>query len=187
MRRIFIAFALIAIPAAGEAQSWCSSSRLNPTERTICSDRILGELDAELGALFARVGAGRRAEQNAWLRNERDACGTNIICIEDAYIDRIDVLNGRRLGGTPLAAQRRPWCGAARLNPTEATICADDTLADHDAAMEAVYGALRADPSDRSQIDWLREDRDACGTDLACISASYLRRIIVLGGRLRGQ
>lgn len=186
MSRALLILALIAFSSAAEAQSWCSSSRLNPTERTICNDRILGELDAELGALFARVGAGRRAEQNAWLRNERDACGTDIICIEDAYIDRIDVLSGRS-PAAPLAAQRRPWCGAAWLNPTEATICSDDTLADLDAAMEAVYGALRADPGDQSQIAWLREDRDGCGTDISCISASYLRRIIVLGGRLRGQ
>ena len=186
MRRILLAVTLIAFPALAEAQSWCSSSRLNPTEATICSDRILRDLHVQLGDLFARVGAGKRAEQSAWLRNERDACGTDIICIEDAYIDRIDVLSGRSLAPPPVV-QRRPWCGAARLNPTEATICADDTLADLDAAMEAVYGALRADPGDRSQIAWLREDRDGCATDIRCISASYLRRIIVLGGRLRGQ
>lgn len=185
--RIALALCIsILMPLVADAQSWCSSSRLNPTEATICSDRILRDLDVQLSELFARVGAGKRAEQSAWLRNDRDACGTNIICIEDAYIDRIDVLSGRSLAPAPVV-QRRPWCGSARLNLTEATICSDDTLADLDAAMEAVYGALRADPSDRSQIAWLREDRDGCGADISCISASYLRRIIVLGGRLRGQ
>ncbi len=52
--------------------------------------------------------------------------------------------------------------------------------------MEAVYGALRAADDDRSQIDWLRGQRDACGADTACIAAAYLRRIAELGARLRG-
>ena len=193
--------ALLAAPAA--AQPWCEAGGLNPTERLVCRDAILGELDAEMTAAYrAAYGDGAlSAEQRDWLTGRRDACGTDIFCIERAYGDRIAALRTAPPAPAPSpapvlapapppapapAAARRPWCGAARLNATERAICADDTLADLDAAMEAVYGALRAADADTAQIDWLRNRRDACGADADCIAAAYLRRIAELGARLRG-
>ena len=170
-----VLFALAALPAA--AQSWCSAANLNVTEQAICDDVILSDLDVEMAALYAQVKA---PGQRTWLRN-RNACGADIFCIESAYRTRIAEL--RAIRDTPVVALLRPWCGAARLNLTEQTICGNETLANLDAAMAAVYGAARA--RDPDQTGWLRGNRDACGTDARCIRAAYVQRIIQLGARLR--
>lgn len=174
----FLLLVPVALPVA--AQEWCNAAPLNRSEQAICADPILGDLDREMTALYLD-GPRDRAAQDRWLR-ERDRCGADIFCIEDRYRDRIAALSNR----TPVRrSDLRPWCDAARLNATEAVICSDETLADMDAALEAVYGAARASDSDAAQVHWLRERRDACGTDKLCIGNAYLRRIVELGRRLR--
>ena len=184
--------ALLALPSVAVAQPWCDAPGLNAAETVICQDDILGGLDADMNALWQQADrAALGPSQAAWLR-VRNACGSDIFCIERAYDERIGTL--RSTAGRPSqsaapaplpVADRRPWCGAARLNAAERTICGSDTLSNLDAAMEAVYGALRAERGDRSQNDWLTRRND-CGNDEACIAAAYLRRIGQLGGRLRG-
>ena len=182
---VFLTTAALALPAA--AQPWCDASGLNPTERAICNDPVLGRLDAELRELYDAVETEQVArEQRRWLSEERNTCGSDIFCIERAYDERIaelQALRGQRQERP--AGNLRPWCDATQLNPTERAICSDPLLADMDAALEAVYGSLRASDADRSQITWLREERDACGTSIDCIASAYLRRIVELGGRLR--
>src|ERR687896_15271 len=61
---------------------WCSAERLNPTERSICADRDLSRLDALLELVYGRTTARDDDDaQLAWLRSERDACGTDSLCI----------------------------------------------------------------------------------------------------------
>ena len=101
---------------------WCNAERLNPTERSICADRDLSRLDALLARTRGQVGRKRersedrrdaeprdqveqaprlpgadrhygRAAQLAWLRSERDACGTDSVCIARAYSARIGQLD----------------------------------------------------------------------------------------------
>ena len=193
MRRVLVA-ALLLLPVPAAAQPWCGARGLNSTEEAICRDDILGGLDADLNIIWE--GADRAAlgrSQADWIRL-RNACGPDIFCIERAYDQRIAVLRDAASGTAPpptsippaLTGDRRPWCGSASLNAAERTICGSDTLANLDAAMEAVYGALRAAPGDGSQNDWLLR-RNECGGDEACIAAAYLRRIGQLGGRLRGN
>jgi uncharacterized protein len=55
----------------------------------------------------------------------------------------------------------RSWCNAARLNPTERTICGHRDLSRLDALLELVYGRAAARSEDRAQVDWLRLERDA--------------------------
>ena len=191
MRRFLLPLLLL-LPFPAAAQSWCGAGGLNAAEEAICRDDILGGLDADLNAIWNRVDrAALGTSQEDWLRR-RDACGSDIFCIERAYDDRIAALRAVASSGAEPApppivqGDRRPWCGASRLNAAERAICASDTLANLDAAMEAVYGALRAAPGDRSQNDWLLR-RNECGGDEACIAAAYLRRIGQLGGRLRGS
>ena len=189
--RFFILMASCALwPGLASAQSWCSAANLNPTEATICSDDILRQLDVEMATLAHDIGPVIRNDQRAWLRDDRNACGTSLLCIEQSYVDRIAYLRAYEpVSEAPaytLTGQPRPWCRSSGLNAAERTICTNDTLSDLDAALEAVYGAARADPSDQSQIDWLA-DRNSCGSDAQCLSASYLRRIIWLGGRIRGH
>jgi uncharacterized protein len=77
----------------------------------------------------------------------------------------------------------RSWCNAARLNPTERTICGHRDLSRLDALLELVYGRAAARSEDRAQVDWLRLERDACGTDHLCIAQAYAARI----GQLHGS
>ena len=191
MRALVLVLSLAPFPAF--AQAWCSAGGLNATEQVICQDEILGDLDAELNAVWSRADRSALGPSQAdWLRR-RNACGPDLFCIERAYDQRIAALRDAAVATdlddpvveAPLA-ERRPWCGASRLNEAERTVCGSETLANLDAAMEAVYGALRAAPGDRSQNDWLARRND-CGADEACIAAAYLRRIGQLGGRLRGN
>ncbi|WP_281984413.1 hypothetical protein [Thalassorhabdomicrobium marinisediminis] len=177
--RMLIVLSLILPATMATAQEWCNSATLNPTERTICADPILGELDADLTRAY-RASDRDRAAQSRWLR-ARNACGTAIGCIEERYAERIAALRGAR----PVRSDLRPWCDGARLNPTEQTICRTETLADLDAALQAIYGAAQARDADGAQLRWLRDDRDACGTDTFCIGDAYLRRIMALGRQLR--
>ncbi len=177
--RLLAALALMILALPASAQSWCASSNLNATELAICTDPILGDLDAEMTALYQQ---NRLPDQRDWLRT-RNACGGNIFCIEDAYRNRIAVM--RAALATPPVLRLRPWCNSTRLNLTEQTICNTVLLANLDAALQATYGAARARGSDPEQVNWLRGRRDACGADIRCIRQAYVQRIIELGERLR--
>jgi hypothetical protein len=71
----------------------------------------------------------------------------------------------------------RPWCDAGALNPTERAVCSDRNLSRLDALLQLFYGAIRARDDDRAQLAWLREERDACGTDRPCIASAYAARL----------
>jgi hypothetical protein len=70
---------------------WCNAEHLNPTERSICTDRDLSRLDALLEVVYGRSTAHDDV-QLTWLRSERDACGTDRVCIARAYSARISQL-----------------------------------------------------------------------------------------------
>jgi len=73
----------------GRRPVWCSATTLGPTEAAICATPLLGHLDAELGALYQRAGPSLQAVQRQWLRQERDTCGADAFCIEQAYLSRL--------------------------------------------------------------------------------------------------
>lgn len=170
--------ALCAGPAA--AQDWCGAEVLNPTEQTICGDTILSAFDRQLALAYEAAPPGPvRSGQRDWLRR-RDACGTDILCIEREYRLRIEQLRAARAAPALL----RPWCSADALTPTERAICGSERLASLDAAMTYLYDGVAADLPDGDQARW-RATRDACGTDRDCIAASYHSRIETLGSYLR--
>lgn len=177
--RVLTTLLLLILAQPASAQSWCGSSSLNATERAICSDPILGDLDIEMGALYAR---NKLPDQRDWLRT-RNACGGDIFCIEAAYRSRIAVM--RAALAPPPVLRLRPWCSSSRLNLTEQTICNTPLLANLDAALQATYNAGRTRGNDPEQVNWLRGQRDACGADFRCIRAAYVQRLIELGERLR--
>ncbi|GGL57294.1 hypothetical protein [Wenxinia marina] len=186
LRAAALALCLSPLPAA--AQEWCAFQSLSQTEQAICSSPLLGGLDAQLTEFYRRSDASE-ASQTDWLRR-RNECGSDLFCIEASYRGRIAELTeapGAPPAPAPAAPSEplRPWCDASGLNPTEETVCANELLANMDAALGAVYGRAIARPNDPSQADWLRGDRDACGTDATCIGRAYLRRIVELGGRIR--
>lgn len=69
---------------------WCNSTRLNPTEATICGNAYLAGLDEDLGAVYAdyRVRNGEGG-QSTWLRTQRDTCGVDVNCIANVVTQRI--------------------------------------------------------------------------------------------------
>lgn len=83
-------FALAPTPA--ESQSFNCARASTPTERAICQNPMLGNLDEEMADIYqnvrARLSGNNRQvlidEQRAWLR-ARDNCGASVGCIQDAY------------------------------------------------------------------------------------------------------
>jgi uncharacterized protein len=89
----------------------------------------------------------------------------------------------------PASAQERPdWCNeASRKNDAEWTICSTRSLWDLEDQLNASYRvAMRELPPSQKQIltssqaDWLRETRNACGSDVACLRGAYRGRVNTL-------
>jgi uncharacterized protein len=166
------------------ARSWCSSAKLNITEQTICNNLELRELDAQLAQVYSTAKAHNEdSKQLDWLKNYRNACYGNINCIAQEYRNRIAILKGRI--DFVYAENSRPWCSASRLNTTEKTICKTSYLRDLDAELQLVYGQARARKEDSGQIDWLRKERNACGSNESCISQAYRDRLSTLLNRMQ--
>jgi len=162
---------------------WCDSERLNPTEATICNNEELKMLDTKLAQVYGQARAtDKDYDQRDWLKSRRDTCGTNVRCIAQEYKSRIAVLSERI--GSSQVFNSRPWCMASRLNITERTICNSSYLRDLDASLQIAYGQARARQEDSGQHDWLRHERNACGSNETCIAETYRERISVLRGRL---
>ncbi|PRY93757.1 uncharacterized protein DUF1311 [Hasllibacter halocynthiae] len=71
------------------------------------------------------------------------------------------------------------------MNPAEQAVCADPLLWEKDAALQRLYGRLPQDAAlRRTQGDWLRGSRDACGWDVLCIDWAYDDRIAAMRAAL---
>ncbi|MEM8576057.1 MAG: SH3 domain-containing protein [Pseudomonadota bacterium] len=98
-------YALIAFTAspvlAGGPTFNCNGSDLGASEKAICENPRLSQLDHQLGNAYALVFdynseqvselANVRSSERSWLR-ERDACGASVDCIAAEYKKRIDSL-----------------------------------------------------------------------------------------------
>ena len=88
-------------PAMAATPSFACSGNLLPTEAVICSDDGLAALDRSLAALYDNKRnslAGTQldeleATEKTWLA-ERNSCGANKSCINNAYVVRITQLGG---------------------------------------------------------------------------------------------
>jgi uncharacterized protein len=89
----------------------------------------------------------------------------------------------------PASAQVRPdWCNEQNSkNDAEWTICSTRALWDLEDNLNNSYRvAMRELPPSQqgilksSQGDWLRETRNACGSDVACLRGAYRGRINTL-------
>ena len=74
----------------------------------------------------------------------------------------------------------RPWCTSNRLNATEAAICASPYLAGLDEEMTQLYWQRDASSINASQVNWLKNQRNACGSNESCIANAYNQRIAFL-------
>lgn len=105
------------------SRPWCSASRLNLTEQTICDTGHLRDWDAKLQLVYGQAQARNQdAGQLLWLRKERDLCGSRIECISDRYRERIALLKGRlepyRLSNVSAGSQST--CTGSYLNELKA-------------------------------------------------------------------
>jgi uncharacterized protein len=176
---LILAVATIAVSTLAHAQSWCSASRLNSTERAICSNSELKALDRRLVSLYGQAKArGKDAGQVHWLRT-RNSCGTDETCIQRSYRSRIATLESRIVSADYASPG---WCSANNLNSTERAICSSSELGALDKQIMHLYGQAKAHGYDRGQLNWLRR-RNSCGGDKACIAESYRSRISVLESR----
>ena len=90
---------LVVEPSIAQPSYGCSG-QLNATERTICQDNILAQLDQEMADKFYAISnrlsderkGNFRREQTRWRKN-RDACGPAVGCIMANYVYRIGQLD----------------------------------------------------------------------------------------------
>ena len=94
-RRWFAALTLLfAVPALPALAAMDCARARTPTEKTLCADPALYQLDASLGATYARLRAAQpgqnealRQAQRAWLRQRND-CGADAVCLRGRYESR---------------------------------------------------------------------------------------------------
>ena len=92
------------------------------------------------------------------------------------------------LGAASAQSTRPPWCSeGGSKNPSERTICATQALWNLDDTLNLSYAfALDRLPASQkeilksSQANWLRETRNACATDVACLAREMRSRMSTL-------
>lgn len=113
MRVVSVVAFLVASGAAHAASFDCSKAA-TPTEKLICGNPRVSELDEHLGRYYgaARVELGRGAEclvpaQRDWLRKVRNACKDSA-CLERVYLQRLAELDPLQPGMTALRKVELP-------------------------------------------------------------------------------
>ncbi|MBK8457102.1 MAG: DUF1311 domain-containing protein [Phyllobacteriaceae bacterium] len=119
IRRISPAFAgamvlgFLAIPA--QAAGFDCAKAKSPTEKAICADKLLSELDGHLARYYTvaaeAVGDGAaclKADQRQWVKSVRDACGVKTACLKSAYLKRLATFDGLQPGASALKTIELP-------------------------------------------------------------------------------
>jgi len=111
--------------------------------------------------------------------------GVKIICNSNKSVcktrsELIDFVQGGASSGS-LGRDTTPrWCSSSHLNATERTICATPSLARLDQELARIYGSAKAHKGDLGQKQWLKNERNSCGTRVSCLRDAYIDRIAVL-------
>jgi uncharacterized protein len=112
--RIAGLFVLLAASTFAHAASFDCSKAATATEKLICANQRISDLDEYLGRYYytARSEVGRGAQclvpnQRDWLRTVRDAC-KDAKCLERVYLDRLAELDPLQLGMTALKNENLP-------------------------------------------------------------------------------
>lgn len=161
----------------------CARARI-PAEIAVCNSALLAGLDVQLNALYAQALVGNpsvKAQQRSWI-DLRNACGSDAACIEQRYREQIGGFQG---SPTPASAATPSFpCARASL-PAEVAICNSALLAGLDVQLNDLYS--RAKRGKRAQYyvgrqrSWM-DQRNACGSDSACLEQRYREQIRFLQG-----
>jgi uncharacterized protein len=112
--RIIGLLTLFAVGAAAHAASFDCAKAATPTEKLICSNQRISDLDEYLGRYYltARAEVGRGAaclapNQRDWLRTVRNVC-KDAACLERVYLKRLAELDPLQIGATALKNENLP-------------------------------------------------------------------------------
>lgn len=112
--RIVSLFALLAVSGAVQAASFDCSKAASATEKLICTNARISDLDEHLGRYYsaARGELGRGSAclvstQREWLRKVRNAC-KDAACLERAYLQRLAELDPLQPGMTAIKNEELP-------------------------------------------------------------------------------
>jgi uncharacterized protein len=93
----FLACSMVALAPRARAAGFDCAKAATPTEKLICGDAQLSQLDGQLVQAYRRALEGAadpdklREEQRTWLRTERKAC-TDVACLKKVYAQRLTAL-----------------------------------------------------------------------------------------------
>jgi uncharacterized protein YecT (DUF1311 family) len=116
----FLAGSLLAAAPRTRAASFDCAKAATPTEKLICGDPELSQLDGQLAETYRRELDDAfdpnklRAKQHMWLRTERDACA-DAACLKKVYAQRIAALTAR-----PGPAEKALGLGTVESAPGDA-------------------------------------------------------------------
>ncbi len=95
----------MSLAGAAPAASFDCAKAKSKIEKAICTDQELSSLDEFLGRYYAGAletakdaAACVKADQKAWVKNVRDACGPKSTCLTPAYLERLSTLSGLQPG-----------------------------------------------------------------------------------------
>ena len=105
---VLAALFALGLAASTGAQSFDCGKVRTVTEKIVCANAELRELDEYLGRYYAAArlavaggAACLQADQSAWLKSSRDAC-TNADCLKAVYLNRLSELDPLQPGATAL-------------------------------------------------------------------------------------
>jgi uncharacterized protein len=96
----FVLAGLLALPASLYAAGFDCAKAGTATEKAVCADHQLSDLDGRLAAAYEKAlidksrAASVKTAQKEWLKSVRDAC-QNKACLEKAYTSRLAQLEGK--------------------------------------------------------------------------------------------
>jgi uncharacterized protein len=171
---------------------------LNNSERSVCKDGDLAEIDSILAKNYkalrsADIGESREKlihDQREWVKR-RNECQGYKGCILDAYRKRInEVCNNYPAvsGSEPYCNNPYPFASFDCSNPnilglSERTICRYENLSGYDSTLVRNYKALQAadigelrNELTRDQDEWLKR-RNECKESYDCLLGVYRERV----------
>jgi uncharacterized protein len=132
MKKLCVVLVLLPWTYQASAASFDCKKAGSAIEKAICANPGLDRLDESLGMYYAaaqdRVPSAKscmRADQRAWLLNERNKCKDDA-CLERAYMNRLAELDGLQPGATAIRYVELPAVPrlVTILPPAEDTVAA---------------------------------------------------------------
>ncbi|WP_434710345.1 hypothetical protein J3P75_10800 [Pseudomonas sp. R1-1] len=154
--RHMVALTCLAFAGATQASSFDCAAAVSKTEKAICSDAQISELDDKLATLWhstlAKVANAKtlKTDQRQWLKN-RNACGDSAACLRRAYLMRLAELEH--------AAQPFSWHATWQLIPPSASTSAT-VITQRDDATHISFDITAAEAGNSGDLTGIAELKD---------------------------